>query len=249
MRTAELRKAHHATTTNAVYSTGFQAYLRFTLFFGLVVLPPSDEALAAFIAFQSVTCCYGTLKVYLYGIRDWTLQKGYPFTPWHQRYPVFSAMCGVKRLFGGAQEKKLAVSPELLVSMISLLDLSQFNDVMVRAAMLVAFFGMFRKDNISVAKASAFNPRANLTKGDFMIKGSRIWVRVGHSKVNQYGTRFHWVPLEPIPGSKLCPVTAVFAALALTPNASDDFPMFLWRSIPCAAAKPMTHTNFVGIEI
>jgi len=110
--------------------------------------------------------------------------------------------------------------------------------------MLVAFFGMFRKDNISVNKASAFNPRANLTRGDFLIRGSKIWVKVGHSKVNQFGARYHWVPLVAIPGSPLCPVTAVLAALALCPDLPDNAPMFMWTV--GSGVRPMTHSNFVG---
>jgi hypothetical protein len=155
-------------------------------------------------------------------------------------------MMGIKRLFGAEQAKKLAVSPELLLMMVGLLDLTQFNDVMMKAAMLVAFFGMFRKDNITIAKAEAFNPRSNLTRGDFRICGSKIWIRVGHSKVNQFGVRFHWVPLVAIPGSPLCPVRAVMDALAIDSGLSADSPMFLWRTTDLAPSRPMTHTNFVG---
>lgn len=239
-----MQNAHHADNTKYVYSSGVLAYLRFCIFFGLAHLPVEDATLARFVAFQSCSCGYGSLKVYLYGIRDWSMKQGHPFVAWSLRYQVFSAMMGIKRLFGAEQAKKLAVSPELLLAMVGLLHLTEINDIVMRAAMLVAFFGMFRKDNISVAKAAAFNPRANLTRGDVFVRGSTVWVRVGHSKVNQFGVRFHWVPLIAIPGSPLCPVTAVKAVLALCPGAPSDSPMFTWRT--GTSTKPMTHSNFVG---
>ncbi len=69
---------------------------------------------------------------------------------------------------------------------------------MMWGAMLVAFFGLFRKDNITVGKVDAFNPRAHLTVGDFTLRSDgSIWVKVKHSKTIQY-ERYHWVPLEPM---------------------------------------------------
>lgn len=244
-RTKEVQRHQHAKNTNYVYNTGVLAYLNLVAFLAVLPLPVEDEILAQFVVFQSATCAYGTLKVYLYGVRAWALNRGFHFKPWYERHCVFSAMQGLKRLFGAEQSKKLAVSPELLLIMLGLMDFDDFNCVMLRAAMLTAFFGMFRKDNISVEKASAFNPRANLTRGDFIIKGTKVWVRVGHSKTNQFGRRFHWIPLVEIPGSKMCPVAAVRAALALYPELPGDAPMFLWKAAGSAEAKPMTHSNFV----
>ena len=241
----EVQSSHHAPNTAYVYGTGMLALMRFCIYFGWCFKPICDPGLAAFVVFQSTSCSYGTLKVYLYGIRDWTLRQGLPFPPWTSRYAVYSAMMGVKRIWGHEQKQKLAVSPELLLAMVNLLNPTDFNHVMLKAAMLVAFFGMFRKDNITIAKASAFNPRANLTRGDFIIKGPRVWIRVGHSKTNQFGSRVHWVPLEPIPGSPLCPVTAVLLVLDLLEGEPSDSPMFRWRSTKTNETLPMTHTNFV----
>ena len=46
------------------------------------------------------------------------------------------------------------------------LDFSNPADVMWWAAALTAFFGCFRKDNVTVDKESSFNSSTNLSKGD-----------------------------------------------------------------------------------
>ena len=142
-------------------------------------------------------------------------------------------------------ERKLAVTPALLLSMLSHLQMNTFNGVMLWGAMLVAFFGLFRKDNITVGKASAFNPRANLTVGDFVLRQEVLWVRVKHSKVIQYNQRFHWVPLLPLAGNALCPVAAVVNVLKLHTKMGHtvDTPMFMWQSNE--SFSPMTHDMFV----
>ena len=234
-----------ADNTTKVYTTAELAFLRFCVYFSFVCLPVEDEVLAKFVIFQSASCSYHTLKVYLFGIRTWSLKMGYEWKPWSTRFQVYAAMQGLKRLFGATQEQKLAVSPALLLTMCAFLDMKKHNDVMLWAAMLVAFFGMFRKDNITVGKVGAFNPRSNLTRGDFFKQNDMFWIRVKHSKTNQFQERFHWVPLMPVKGSALCPVKAVETALTLNPDAAETEPMFTWKKDERASERPMTHSNFV----
>jgi len=187
--------------------------------------------------------------VYIYAIRNVCKSLGFEFKSWAERYHVYSTMMGLKRMFGAETVQKLAVTPHMLLQFVCFMGASSFNMVMLWGAFLVAFFGLFRKDNITVGKASAFNPRANLTLGDFLDDGGDvIWVKVQHSKVIQFRERFHWVPLVSIPGHPLCPVMAVRKVLALHEQlgSSPDVPMFLWRRGLGNKVGPMTHSIFVG---
>ena len=114
-RVSVLQGQAHAFNTRATYRVGVLAFLRFCLYFGLIYSPPSDDTLAAFVAHQSRTCSFKTLKVYLAGVRTFVLSRGFPFTPWGERYPVFRAMQGCKREFGDSTTRKLAVTPVLLL--------------------------------------------------------------------------------------------------------------------------------------
>ena len=232
--------AHNTTTT---YRTGILALLRFCIYFGFAYLPPTDLTLAKFCTFQSASCSFSSIKTYLFGVREWVLRQGYDFASWSLRYPVFRAMMGIKRILGDGTKQKMAVTPELLLSIYRCLDFDQENDVWLWAAMLVAFYGMFRKDNITVGKVTSFNPRANLCRGDFVWHRDQLWVRVKHSKVIQFFQREHWVPLLTVAGSPLCPLRAVTRAFALAPNAQSDAPAFLF--VIGGRRGPMTHTMFV----
>ena len=234
-----------ANNTVATYSTGASAYVRFCIYFGFQALPVTEHTLASFVAFQSDSCTYSTLKVYLSGIRDWALRAGHSFTPVREQHQVHSALQGVRRVKGDAQRSKLAITPEILLGFLPHLTFSCHNDRMVWAAMLLAFFGLFRKDNITVGKASAFNPRANLTRGDFSYEHRIIWVRVKHSKTIQFNQREHWVPVTAIREHPLCPVNALIFAFKHYPGRSPDAPAFTWEARP-QQFEPLTHLHFVN---
>ena len=244
-RAAHVQCHRHAENTRATYSTGVLKFAIFCAAFGFSLGVVTDDILAQFLIFMAITCQVSTLKVYLYAIRAWVLAEGGEFRPVAQRYKVYSTLMGLKRLQGGESTRKLAVTPKMLLEFMLLLDFEDPNHVMVWGAMVVAFFGLFRKDNITVGKASAFNPRANLTVGDFSMKDDVMWVRVGHSKVIQFGERAHWVPLIRMQGHPLCPVRAAREVLLLhrALGSEPDTPMFLWKVRGKWA--PMTHSAFV----
>ena len=246
-RTAQVQKQMFAKNTTAVYGTGVLKLVLFAMWFRFPFSPPTEQTLAAFVVFQSKTCCHASLKVYLYAIRAWVLSRGHPWKPWTEQYQVYGAMQGLKRLFGHQVVPKLAVTPALLLQFVAFLQISEFNDLMMLGAMLVAFFGLFRKDNITVGKPEAFNPRANLTVGDFEVDHAQgiVWVRVKHSKVIQFRERFHWIPLVRMAGHPLCPFSIVCALLEMHRRigSSPDSPMFLWKV--GKKVSPMTHAVFV----
>ena len=79
-----------------------------------------------------------------------------------------------------------------------------------------------------------------------------LWVQIRSSKTNQSGTRVHYVPLIPIPGSPLCPVTAVVRAFSVHPDCEATQPAFsTWTGGAGAGGaragrfSPMTHSVFV----
>ena len=232
----------------ATYASGLLQFVVFCGAFGLQFLPPEDETLSQFLVFQSASCCVASLKVYVYGIRAFVLQRGFDFKPWSERYPVFSTMMGLKRMFGDERVQKLAVTPKLLLQFCLFIPFQSFNGVMIWGAFMTAFFGLFRKDNVTTGKAAAFNPRANLTVGDFLDDGGDVvWIRVKHSKTIQFRQRFHWVPLTCMVDHPLCPVRSVRRVLALhaAMGSPPTAPMFMWRRGGTSSVGPMVHSVFV----
>ena len=241
------------------YATHVRAYVAFCVRFGYEVLPASDSVLSQFYVFQSQTCTPDSLKTYTSGIRAFHLENGYPWPHVSTRILVHRTMLGIKRVFGAPAKPKLAVSLEHLLDMRIFLNFDDANDVMWWAAALVAFFLSLRKDNVTCEKENSWNARSNLCRGDFApalgwerVMEGPLWVQIRSSKTNQSGMRVHYVPLIPIPGSPLCPVTAVVRAFSVHPDCGAAQPAFSTWTGGAGAGRaragrfsPMTHSVFV----
>jgi hypothetical protein len=82
----------------------------------------------------------------------------------------------MRRLISTPRKQKLAMTPELLVRMRRCKTIRWWDPRMkvIWAAMLLAFFTISRKDNFSVDKVDAFNPRKRLTRGDVKVLGASV---------------------------------------------------------------------------
>ena len=117
----------------------------------------------------------------------------------------------------------------------------------------------FAKTMLHAKEENSWNARSNLCRGDFApalgwerVMEGPLWVQIRSSKTNQSGTRVHCVPLIPIPGSPLCPVTAVVRAFSLHPDCEATQPAFSTCAGGAGAGgaragrfSPMTHSVFV----
>eukprot|EP00959_Pyramimonas_sp_CCMP1952_P256043 5347890-Pyramimonas_sp.AAC.1 len=74
----------------------------------------------------------------------------------------------------------------------------------VWAAMLVGFFGMLRKDNLTKGKKDAFNISRGLRRTDVDLQQSRLWLRLRVSKTIQYSEEPHVLGLVAT-DSPICP--------------------------------------------
>ena len=77
----------------------------------------------------------------------------------------------MRRLTSTPRKQKLAMTPELLVRMrrCKKIRLCDPRMKVIWAAMLLAFFTISRKDNFSVDKVDAFNPRKHLPRGNVKV--------------------------------------------------------------------------------
>ena len=74
---------------------------------------------------------------------------------------------------------------------------------------LVAFFSFLRKSNLIAPTATSFDPRRHLIRGDIRFTPTGAVLRIKWSKTRQHKEGLLLVPLPSIPGSHLCPVSAL----------------------------------------
>ena len=119
------------------------------------------------------------------------------------------------------------------------------DDVTLWAAFLLAFYCTLRKDNLSVGKASAFNPRANLTCADLAIDSNSLRgaVTIKHAKCNRFFEKNHTIPLVGF-GGTLCVVSALATMIHQVPCSREPSkPLF--QITGSKGFTPMTHSFFV----
>ena len=233
------------------------AYARFMAYFrsDTQPFPASDDTLAAFFTFQSQSCKYTTLKNYFYAIREYHLARGHLCPPLAERHMVWWTLQGIRRVRCDAERPKQAMTLDVLRGMYRVaVDRGatgnlEGNRHTVWAAVLVGFFGMLRKDNITHGKVHATYPSHGLRRGDVCFNtlsdGTKVaWLRLRTAKNNVFGERTHLVPLIAT-GGALYPVTALSKHIADVP-APPSSPLFLVLPAGGRRPIPLYHTTFVS---
>ncbi|KAK3272920.1 hypothetical protein CYMTET_18818 [Cymbomonas tetramitiformis] len=180
-----------AKNTQTGYSTGIRSFVSFCISgrnhgFLAMMLPAKDEALAAWVVFmvEKRQVKPSTAKQYTSGVRALHLQLGMIWTPIRDRWQVSAALGGCARRWDTPSKQTMPIGMFELLRMSRVVCCVDFNEKVVFAAMCFAFFGFFRKDNVSVDKEEAWNPRAQFVRGLQQLVPD-CNVRVRHSKTIQ----------------------------------------------------------------
>jgi hypothetical protein len=128
-----------AESTRSKYSQYELYWVRFLLVFGLLsfLLNPSEAVVSFYVAFMARSVSYGTVKNYLQGLQRFLLDRGWPghFSKFRG---LQVALAGMRRA-SKAVTRKLPITPFILMRVLSVLQVGCARDVMVFAAMWIAF--------------------------------------------------------------------------------------------------------------
>ena len=131
------------------------------------------------------------------------LEAGYA-NPFSNTWVIDSLLKGTNRILGASTRQTLPITPSILFSISSLLNLSSSFDIIFWAACLVTF-SFFRKSNLLVTSLPTFNPSLHLCRKDVSFSADGAVLAVRWSKTIQYRQRVLSVPLPRIPSSPLAP--------------------------------------------
>jgi hypothetical protein len=238
-----------ADSTKGQYKSTEEIFLLFCLFIkgSQQFMPVSDELLALYLQWRSLTVDPKNLKTGLSAVRFLHERLGYTWKPVIERFRVHRCLMGLKRLCCTPVQQKLPITPAILARMRRCQTINWENPYMVViwAAMLVAFFCFLRKDNFTVQKKDAYNYRQHLARGDVRFDAESLQFTFRHSKTNQLGLRVHKTVAVAMPGRVLDPYEAVAKAFALCPRATARDPAF---AVPTGKGQstPLTHGMFVA---
>ena len=107
---------------------------------------------------------------------------------------------------------------------------------------LFAFFGFFKISNLAPSSKLDFKITKHLCRGDVLFHHKFLIVMVKWSKTLQSARKGTYIVLPELPGSRLCPMSALRAMTSQFP-AKPNAPLFFTSSGPIIQSQIRTHLN------
>ena len=185
--------------------SAIRQYLYFVNYFLLPTLPATRETVICFLEFMSLTSTYGHLKHLLSAVKFLHLAYNVYFPS--DDFQVDMTMQGLKRRLAHVPFQVLPITPRILRAIYSHLNMRNDEDLALWCSYLIAFYGLLRKKNV-VPDKTEFSTNKVLTRDNFSIdvSSNTIYMYIGFSKTNQFGSRDLVLPIPGNTDSALDPV-------------------------------------------
>ena len=177
--------------------SGFRQWIYFCLYFSIPILPAQVDPIVCFLQLMSRTCGYQHLKHVLHSIKfvHQALDKPFP----ENNFQLDMTLQGLKRRLAKVAFQVLPITPRVLRDIYVHLDMEKTEDLALWCAYLLSFYALLRKKN-TVPGHGHYDPSKVICRRHVMVSttSNRVYLYVGYSKTNQFGSRDLVVP---IPGN------------------------------------------------
>lgn len=198
----------------------------FCIYFKVNPLPATAKVLTWFAQFLARSMqTVDSIRNYISGVKLLHLFLGLPCEAF-SCFEVKLALKGLARLKPHRARQPMPITPKILLKMYQFLDMNSHIDIMWWALFTLTFFLMARKSNMVPVTPGEFDGKKQLTGRDILIGKKVVMIHLKWSKTNQFGQRSLLIPLVSIPGSPLCPVTAVKKLRQVYPTGNSE-PIFI----------------------
>lgn len=213
-----------AKNTKRSYASQLKSYTNFCELVGVPPFPASTLLLCRYAAHLAKRLKYSSIKQYFAVIVLLHRQLGLQ-NPCSANFPLSNTLRGIRRCLGDRPCRKEPMTPALLSALLNHLNVHEPRQAMVWATALLLFFGLLRRSNV-LCFPRDFDPRAHLRRCDLELGIRGLLVTIHWSKTDQFRTKHRRIPYPRMRGHPLCPTSAVFNALQLTPRAEPEGPAF-----------------------
>ena len=228
--------------TKRNYHSIWNTYLKFCDFYTLQPFPASPSTITAFITLVSFSFkSHHTINNYLSALRHLHVFCPLDASAFDDIH-VKLTQKGLKKSMIRIPHRKAPLTPSILLQFHALLNLRNSAHLALWSALLVGFFTFFHTANLVPQTFDSFSPQQALSRGSVNFNTSGAFLTVTKTKTQQAGDTALVVPVPRIPGSPLCPTTALKLLLRMVP-APDACPLFTFAStanqITCITAKSL----------
>ena len=217
-------------------------YTRFCRSVACSPFPIEIQLLIRYVAHLTLSGkSFGTISNHLSSLKHVNQLLGFGKV-WDTHYRFQLVLRGAKRYLGVSANRKHPFTPEILLQVFPLFQLDKPLHAAMWALFLVAFFTFLRKSNLVPDVASRISSKVPL-RAHLVFDSHGATLHIAASKTIQYQQRSLSIPLPLIPGSPLCPVTALRHHLRLNPGPSIA-PLFSVVFSPSQQLSPLTSRHF-----
>lgn len=218
-------------------------FLKFVELLGQECFPISVYNLCLYIQFLSCSLSSPqSIRNYVSGLKTIHLLFNVPFPDYNNMF-IKLTFKGLEKRLQHVPRRASPMTPQILVQLYDLLDFSIIEHVVMWCLFLFMFFLFARKSQFMCNHVS--DPHCvRLVKRDHIyVNEGSLCVKFVWTKTRQSGGDPLVVPLAPIPGSKLCPVSAYVTMIKSVP-ASSLSPAFILPSSTGLGPHPVMYHRF-----
>ena len=227
-------------STQSTYASQLKAFGKFCVKYEINPVPLSAWDICRYIAYLADFLCYSSIVQYLNVIRIIHEEAGLP-NPIPNNFLVGSTLKGARRVLGSKVSPKSPITPTILKSIYSCLNLRSSLDLHFWSACLTFFFSFSRKANLLPLTVGSFDHKTQVCRCDITFHTGYVLLRFRHTKTNQYGQRELTVPLAHLGGSVMSPLLFLAMCKVLSPPGCG--PVFMYKKGPDYV--PMTYRVFL----
>lgn len=216
------------------HDTMLRTYVSFCLHFGFQELFPAPSVLCMYIQFLSRTFKSPTsIQNYLAAVTLLHNKAGKPPPP--VSYEVQIMLRALKLTSQHFPSSKLPITPVILNQLCDMLDHQATTGLVIKSALLLAFFTFLRQSNLCPTASHTFDNKKHLARGDVFFHHPGMIILIKWSKTLQHG-KYALLPVPRMPMHPHCPVSAFKKMFKAIP-ANSNQPLFI---LPPPASHTLT---------
>lgn len=144
---------------------------------------------------------------YINGVRVLHALNDHPVAAF-KSFELKLTLKGIARIKAHTPRQAAPMTVEILLAMSRFVGSDKI-DIVAWAAILTGFYCMLRKSNLVPVSKDSFDPKKQLRKKDIILNDECALVDIHWSKTIQFAERALTIPVLALPGSPLCPVSAL----------------------------------------
>ena len=205
-------------------NTQWVTFLQFCICFELQPFPATTILLVWYSQFLSRhLAAHASIVSYLSGVKTLHTLVNFSIKGFHG-FLLKLTLRGLRRDNQHVIKRAQPMTPALLRQIHHKLNHTDPIQAVFWGICVLAFMLLFRKSNLVPDRVHQFNPRKQLRHADVIYEKERknIVVGIRWAKNHQFSKELLTFPLPVLPGSVLCPVTAVMNIRKLIPHQPQD---------------------------